>query len=180
MRLMSVALALAMLASPMADAAKSVKAAKSAPVNPCTYEGDRVAFDIEGLKSELMVTALVCKQQDRYNDFMGRYRPDLVTEEHALDAYFKRVNGRASEKAHDDYISNLANVQEQDGLKAGTAFCDNLPDLFDEVMALHNSEELDEFANSQAIVQPVAFEMCTTVAAPPTTIRRVKHTRAKH
>jgi len=44
-------------------------------------------------------------------------------------------------------------------------------------MALHNSDELDEFANSQAIVQPVAFQTCTTVAAPPATVRRVKHTR---
>jgi hypothetical protein len=180
MRLMSAAIALAMLASPMADAAKSLTSAKVAPINPCTYEGDRVAFDIEGLKSQLMVTALVCKQQDHYNDFMARYRPDLVTSERELGAYFKRVDGRAAQKAYDDYISNLANVQEQDGLKAGTAFCDNLPDLFDEVMALHDSAELDEFANSQAIVQPVAFEMCTTVAAPPTTVRRVKHTRAKH
>jgi hypothetical protein len=179
MRLMSAALALTLFASPMADAAKSVKSAKSAP-NPCTLPPDRVAFDIEGLKSELMVTALVCKQQDRYNDFMARYRPDLVTEEHTLGAYFKRVDGRASQKAYDDYISNLANVQEQDGLKAGTAFCDNLPDLFEEVMSLHDSAELDEFANSQAIVQPVAFQMCTTVAAPPATVRRVKHARAKH
>jgi hypothetical protein len=176
MRLLSAALALAMLASPMADAARS-KTSKAVPSNPCTYEGDRKAFDIEGLKSELMVTALVCKDQDRYNDFMGRYKPDLVVQERALGAYFKRVNGRASQKAYDDYISNLANVQEQDGLKAGTAFCDNLPDLFDEVMALHNSDELDEFANSQAIVQPVAFQTCTTVAAPPATVRRVKHTR---
>jgi len=79
MRLLSATLAIAMLASPMADAAKSTRSAKAAPPNPCTYEGDRVAFDIEGLKSELMVTALVCKQQDRYNDFMGRYRPNLVS-----------------------------------------------------------------------------------------------------
>jgi hypothetical protein len=43
--------------------------------------------------------------------------------------------------------------------------------------ALPNSDELDEFANSQAIVQPVAFQTCTTVAAPPPTVRRVKHTR---
>jgi len=176
MRLLSAALALAMLASPVADAARS-KTSKAAPPNPCTYEGDRVAFDIEGLKSELMVTALVCKDQARYNDFMGRYKPELANEERALGAYFKRVNGRASQKAYDDYISNLANVQEQDGLKAGTAFCDNLPDLFDEVMALHSADELDEFANSQAIVQPVAFQTCATVAAPPVTVRRVKHTR---
>jgi hypothetical protein len=179
MRLLSAALALALLAGPAADAARTAKLAK-VPPNPCTQPPDRVAFDIEGLKSELMVTALVCKQQDRYNDFMARYRPDLVTEERALGAYFKRVDGRASQKAYDDYISNLANVQEQDGLKAGTAFCDNLPDLFDEVMALHSDTELDEFANSQAIVQPVAFQTCTTVAAPPVTVRRIRHTTHKH
>ncbi len=183
MRLMSAAIALAMLASPVAEAAKArSKSASVATANPCTQSYDREAFDIEGLKSELMVTALVCKEQDRYNNFMGRYRNDLVRQEHALEAYFKRVNGRAATKAYDDYISNLANVQEQDGLKAGTAFCNNLPDLFDEVMALHDSGELDEFANSQAIVQPVAFETCTTVQQPATvsTRRTVRHSTKKH
>jgi hypothetical protein len=179
MRTLSAALALAMLASPIAEAAKPKHAAKSAVADPCTQPVDRVAFDIEGLKSELMVTALVCKEQDRYNDFMTRYRPDLAVQERALSGYFKRISGRASQKAYDDYISNLANVQEQDGLKAGTAFCDNLPDLFDEVMALHDSNELDEFANSQAIVQPVAFRTCTTVVSPPTTSHKVRHTRKK-
>ncbi len=179
MRLLPAAIAFAMLASPMAEAAKSSRTSHAAAANPCTQPDDRVAFDIEGLKSELMVTALVCKDQDRYNSFMSRYKPDLASQERTLNSYFKRVSGRAYQKAYDDYISNLANVQEQDGLKAGTAFCDNLPDLFDEVMALHDSAELDEFANSQALVQPVAFQECTSVTAPPTTVRKVRHTRGK-
>ena len=183
MRLTSAAVALAMLASPVAEAAKARShGTAAATANPCTQADDRQAFDIEGLKSELMVTALVCKEQERYNNFMGRYRADLVRQDRALNSYFKRVNGRAATKAYDDYISNLANVQEQDGLKAGTAFCGNLPDLFDEVMALHDSTELDDFANSQAIVQPVAFQTCTTVLQPATmtTRRPVKHSSKKH
>ena len=180
MRLMPAAAALVLLASPVAEAAKASRASHVASANPCTQPSDHVAFDIEGLKSQLMVTALVCKQQDQYNAFMTRYRPDVAQQEKILSGYFKRVNGRAGQKAYDDYISNLANVQEQDGLKAGTAFCDNLPVMFDEVMSLHNSDELDDFANSQAIVQPVAFEACTSVVAPQATVRRVKHTKTKH
>jgi hypothetical protein len=136
----------------------------------------RTAFDIEGLKSQLMVTALACQQQDKYNAFMTRYQPTVAAQEHALNAYFKRAYGRAAEKAYDDYISNLANIQEQDGLKAGTAFCENLATMFNEVMSLHDSSELHDFVNSKTIAQPVTFETCS--AAPPAA--PVSHKRAVH
>ena len=148
--------------------------AASAPV--CEFPADRTAFDIEGLKSELMVTALACQQQEKYNAFMTRYQPTVAEQEHALNAYFKRAYGKAAQKAYDDYISNLANIQEQDGLKAGTAFCENLANMFNEVMSLHDSSELHDFVNSKTIAQPVTFETCT--AAPP--VERVAQKHVVH
>ena len=136
------------------------------PPPACQFDGDRSAFDIEGLKSELMVTALVCKKQDRYNVFMSRYQPDVQRQEVVLAAYFKRSYGKSNQKAYDEYITNLADVQEQDGLKAGTAFCDNLPAMFDEVMSLHDSSELLDYTHSKPMAQPMDFAMCT--GAPPT------------
>ncbi len=130
----------------------------------CEFPSDRAAFDIEGLKSELMVTALACHQQDRYNSFMTRFQPTVAAEEHDLNAYFKRSYGKGAQKAYDDYISNLANIQSEDSLKSGTAFCDNIAMMFDEVQALHDNAELHEFANAKTIAQPVTFEMCTAAA----------------
>lgn len=155
----------------------STQAFALAPVSSCTRDADRMAFDTEGLKSELMVTALTCKRQDAYNSFMRTYLPALAAGEKDLHAYFKRVYGKQYTKAYDDYISSLANVQEQDALKAGTGFCDAASPVFDEVLALHDSTELPDFAHSQAIVQPVAF---TTCAAEPVKLTRASTHGVRH
>jgi len=154
------------------------KSAPAAVAPACEFPAERTAFDIEGLKSELMVTALKCDQRDQFNAFMTRFRPTVAAEEHDLNAYFKRSYGRAAQKAYDSYITNLGNIQEQDGLKAGTAFCENLPAMFSEVMSLHDESELHAYANSKTIAQPVTFETC---AAPPPVERTVHSKRhAKH
>jgi hypothetical protein len=151
-----------------------------AAVETCTRPEDRLAFDMEGLKSQLMVTALACKVQDKYNAFMRTYQPDLARQEKNLSAYFKRAYGRQYQKAYDDYISNLANVQEQEGLKAGTSFCDNLPNMFDEVMSLHDASELPDYAHSQPIVQPIAFSTCTALPAEVHAAKVRRTRKAKH
>lgn len=156
--------------------AKTIKASKV--VESCTSPADRTAFDTEGLKSELMVTALACKEQDKYNSFMRTYQPAVASTEHDLNAYFKRVYGRQYQKAYDDYISNLANVQEQEGLKTGTAFCQIFQNMFDEVMSLHDGTELAAYAHSQAIVQPIAFTTCSDV--PVKTLSKPRHKSSKH
>ncbi len=146
----------------------------------CTKPADRTAFDTEGLKSQLMVTALACKQQEKYNTFIQTYKPTMAAEEKDLNAYFKRVYGRQYQKAYDDYISNLANVQSDASLKSGTAFCDEFESMFDEVMSLHDATELTDYANSQAIVQPVAFATCSDVPVKPTHSKhRASHKKAK-
>ncbi len=150
----------------------------TAKVETCTNLADRTAFDTEGLKSELMVTALTCGQQEKYNGFMRTYQPDVASQEHELSAYFKRAYGRASSKAYDDYISNLANVQEQEGLKAGSSFCQIFTNMFDEVMSLHDGTELADYAHSQAIVQPIAFTTCSEV--PVKSLSKPRHKVSKH
>ncbi|MEE8659694.1 hypothetical protein [Sorlinia euscelidii] len=52
---------------------------------------------MQGLKSELMVTALSCSAQDRYNAFVTKFRPKLAEEEGRLDRYFRsNYGGRQS------------------------------------------------------------------------------------
>jgi hypothetical protein len=155
---------LAMLLATGPAPAAHVRHAVAAP-DPCTQPDDRTAFDVIGLKSELTVIALACHDQDRYNAFMRTYQPAVMSADHTLNAYFKRAYGRRATTEHDEYITNLASAQEQDGLKSGTAYCDAFANMFDEVMNLQDASQLAEYADSQAIVQPVAFTKCSTVPA---------------
>lgn len=139
----------------------------------CGMSPMRQAFDVEGLKSELMVTALSCHQQDRYNAFVGKFRSDLTEQERALDAYFASSYGRGAQREHDDYITQLANVQSERGLKAGTQFCDQRVSMFDEVLALDNASDLGSYAEAKDIVQPAVYETC----AAPKPVRSILRTR---
>jgi len=139
-------------------------AAPLAVAQPCTRPADRAAFDVASLKSQLMVTALTCDERDKYNDFVTRFRPDLMRHEHALQAYFARAFGRRGQQQHDDYITLLANAQSQAGLRDGTLFCQRNAGLMDEVLALGDGASLAQFAASKGLEQPLDLTDCAQVA----------------
>ncbi|MBB2175530.1 hypothetical protein [Gluconacetobacter johannae] len=143
----------------------------------CTSSPAHEAFDVQGLKSELMVTALSCNVQDKYNAFVGKFRARLLAEENTLNAYFHTTYGRAAQREHDDYITQLANVQSERGLKSGTAFCDQRVAMFDEVAALESSADLSSYAQAKDIIQPASYETC---AAPERVLRTEVRTRYRH
>ena len=131
----------------------------------CANPADNAAFDVTGLKTQLMVTALTCSADERYNQFINRYKSDLQSQAKSLTAYFSRAYGRSGTKQHDDYITNLANSQSKEGLKHGTLFCDRNMGVFDEVMALKGGSELPDYAAGKALFQPMSLNDCTT--SPP-------------
>ena len=122
------------------------------------YEG--TAINIAGLKSQLMVTALSCDTRDRYNDFVLTFRPTLQHEDTALNSYFLRHYGRSWRSEHDDYITQLANMQSEAGIREGTQFCQDNVGLFDEVLALKSPKALMEFANDKPMLQPIDNDIC--------------------
>ncbi len=130
----------------------------------CARPPEKAAFDVAGLKSELMVVAIACQQQDRYNQFVTRFRSDLQGDERSLNGYFARTGARAQQR-HDDYITNLANTQSEDGIKQGTLFCDQHKSMFDEVLALKDGHDLPGYATAKGLVQPVEIIECPAPAA---------------
>ncbi len=129
----------------------------------CARPVERAAFDIAGLKSQLMVTAISCQLEDKYNAFIMRYRTDLLTQERSLNSYFNRAYGRSWQKQHDDYITLLANAESEVGIKSGTLFCNQNKVMFDEVMALKNSHDLPGYAAGKTLIQPVTLIDCPLV-----------------
>lgn len=153
---MSCAFAASLLVAPLAQAAT------------CGESPAHEAFDVQGLKSELMVTALSCSAQDRYNAFVGKFHSNLLNEEDRLNGYFRATYGRNAQKEHDDYITQLANVQSEGGLRAGTIFCMQRIAMFDEVAELDNGADLAHYAEAKDVAQPASYETC---AAPETVSR---------
>lgn len=147
----------------------------SASAAGCGRSPAREAFDIQGLKSELMVTALTCKAQDRYNDFVAKFRSSLLDGEQRLNTYFRSTYGKSSQREHDDYITQLANVQSEHGVQSGTILCAQRMGMFDEVTALDTEHDLASYAEAKDITQPASFESCESPAASKkATVRRTR------
>ena len=133
---------------------------------PCMRTTEKAAFTLAGLKSELMVIAIDCQAQDRYNAFVARFRPDLQGSEKGLNTYFARTTHGSSQRAHDDYITSLANAQSDDALTRGTLFCAEHIRMFDEVLGLGGSADLMNYATGKPLAQPIDMVECP--AAPVT------------
>ncbi len=165
--LLSTVLAIGLLAGPVL----------AARAEQCTRPVEKSAFDVAGLKSQLMVTALSCQSDvkansmDKYNAFVTRYRPDLVSQERSLNGYFQRAYGRSAQRQHDDYITQLANAQSDEGIKSGSFFCAKNMSMFDEVMALKDGHQLPGYAATKAPVQPISL---TTCPVAPTKVKAIK------
>ena len=134
--------------------------APAAWAEPCARPYEKQAFEVAGLKSELMVVAISCQAQDSYNRFVARYQRELQIDERALAGYFARTAGRRGQQAHDDYITSLANTESEDGVKQGTLFCRQHLPMFDEVMALKDGKDLSGYAESRSLAQPILVTEC--------------------
>ena len=134
----------------------------------CARPPEKAAFDMNGLKSELMVIAVSCHTPDRYNEFVSRFKGDLNSGEKALNTFFSRAYGRRAQQEHDDYITQLANAQSELGIHQGTAFCALSTSMFDDVLALKRStpEDLPRFAATKPIQQSLAVDECPDSPAP--------------
>jgi hypothetical protein len=146
---------------------------------PCMRTAEKTAFELAGLKSELMVIAVDCQVQDRYNAFVMRFRPDLQAGEKGLNTYFSRTSHGAIARAHDDYITALANSQSQDALTRGTYFCDEHKSMFDQVLALKDSQDLRSYAATKGLVQPIDVVDCPMAEPPAPNNNNIKKKKKK-
>jgi len=140
----------------------------------CLPPGARAAFDVQALRSEMMVLATGCSDDAQYNAFIERYRPALQANEQDMDAWFKRNFGRRAQTEHDRFVTDLANAQSSAGTAMGTDFCLHNGVIFQEVMALRGADDLAAFAAGQNLV-PASLNVCSeeVAEAPKKPIRRV-------
>lgn len=126
----------------------------------CVTPPNQEALDIVGLKSTLMVSALTCDQRSQYDQFMTRFHPYILREQHVMDAYFRQKHGRAYRHYEDSYVTDLANVQSTAGTYLGSNFCPASQKLFSQVLTATSESELDHFARQNPALQPIVVIIC--------------------
>src|SRR5664279_5025047 len=140
-RLMSAAVALTMLSAQPGLAERQ-----------CASLADQSAFEVQALRSELMVLATGCHNDDQYNAFIHRYQADLQANERLINAYFQHRYGRAGQTEHDRFVTELANAMSRQGSDLGGDFCPRNGLIFNEVLALDSPAELTDFAAGKNLV----------------------------
>jgi hypothetical protein len=125
-------------------------------ITPAQHEMFQQAFNVIGLKSDLVVGALACNQQDRYDTFMRQFQPYILAEQHVMDSYFHRIGGYRGQAEEDAFITLLANNQSALGITQGSQFCLDNSAEFNAVLALKTSKDLEAFVTDQAPGTPGA------------------------
>lgn len=135
-------------------AAAMLLAQPAQALSRCANETDQAIFEVEALKTELMVVATTCKgpAEDRYNDFVRRYQQALVVTNRGIGQYFTRSHGKAGQRQQDIFITELANARSNSARQLGSDYCLRNAGLFDEVMALNGVTDLPAYAATKDLL----------------------------
>jgi len=144
----------------------------------CTSVADQSAFEVQALRSELMVLATGCHDDERYNAFIRRFQGDLQANERTINAYFQHRYGRMAQTEHDRFVTDLANAISHQGTDIGGDFCPRNGMIFNEVLALTAVSELPDFAAGKNLV-PASVEICTPMPSSAATARKAASVAAK-
>jgi hypothetical protein len=139
----------------------------------CESLADQSAFELQALRSELMVLAMGCNDDARYNAFIRRYQPDLQANERMISSYFKQRYGRAGQTEHDRFVTELANAVSRQGSDLGGDFCPRNGVMFNEVLALRSNAELHDYVAGKNLV-PASVTICTPEPTKATPTRKAK------
>ncbi len=159
-RLVTAVAALSLIASQSAFAAR-----------PCTSLSDQSVFEVQALRSELVVLATGCHDDDQYNAFIRRYQPELQANEKQVSAYFQHRYGRAGQTEHDRFVTDMANAMSRQGSDLGGDFCPRNGLMFQEVMALTGAADLSDYAAGKNLI-PASIEVCTAMPTSAATVRK--------
>ena len=111
---------------------------------------DHTSVHTRKLQTELMVSALYCGQQERYNAFVRRFEGELVSSGRQLkDLFVSRHGARRAVPMLDAFLTRLANQESQRRLTLGTRYCRDASNLFTQVLGLPN-RHLIAFATNRA------------------------------
>ena len=133
----------------------------------CVQAPERAAFNVRALQSQLMVAALACGKDGEYNAFVRKFQRDLAASYNGIQGHYRRTSGRTAQNQLDGFITQLANAQSQDGIRAGSHYCPLVTPLFQQALARQNAADLADLAEERNVLNPLAAPTCAETPAAP-------------
>jgi hypothetical protein len=124
---------------------------------PCLSPDEVSAFDVAALKSQMMIVAITCGNQDGYNGVIEGMRPEFGLQERALAGWFSKAYGAAAQRRQDDYITQLANSRSSSALSDGQEMCARQGSFFQDITA---GGGLAPYAHTRHYAQPIRLSAC--------------------
>jgi len=100
----------------------------------CARPADMTALQTAVVQQRLMVAALSCNEAPAYNNFVKAFQPELQASDKALQAYFKRLNGKTGTADYHAYKTRMANASSMDSIHDITGYCANAKASFEQAL----------------------------------------------
>lgn len=144
----------------------------------CAKSGELGGLQARVLQTELMVAALSCGEASRYNQFIVKFRGELVSESRRMQDFFSRVHGGRASRELNAFVTELANNSSQRSLTQAASFCPQAAAMFDDVLKI-DPRELRGFAARQNFADAHGVDSCdgpreARAAAPAKLLTEVK------
>ncbi len=131
----------------------TVLSSRAEAADSCSRPSDQMALNTRVLQTELMVGALACNNQKLYNEFVTRYRSELIKQGQSLREMFDRRHGRAGTTHMNMLVTRLANEASQRSVTQRYGFCQQSAVLFAKALEQANPSlgDLIEVAASHGL-----------------------------
>jgi hypothetical protein len=146
-------------------AAAQMAASNIALAATCASPAEKAALDARMLQSELMVAALTCGENARYNAFVQKFQPQLISYGKSLRDYFARAYGKGGESEMDAFVTRAANGATMHRTQYSMPqYCASAVTLFESVLAV-DGNGLRDFAGQTPYARESGVESCSVQAA---------------
>lgn len=126
---------------------------------PCVLDEDETALNARVLQTELMVAALSCDEQQRYNAFVTSYRSQLAAQSASLRAWFRSAYGTAGERELNTFVTRLANDEAKRSANAGERYCASAAALMAETLAT-DPGDFENLTRKTEFTRRLGFSRC--------------------
>lgn len=125
----------------------------------CARPEDMTAIKAAAVQQRLMVAALSCDAAQLYNSFVRAYQKELQASDHALENFFRRLNGRTGTEDYHAFKTRLANASSMQSIGDITGYCASAKQIFSAALDAPKTS-LTVFVSAQSTSADNAFSPC--------------------
>jgi hypothetical protein len=138
----------------------------------CASSEEMFAVRAAAVQQRLMVAAFSCHAIKLYNRFVTTYQKDLQVSDHALQNFFRRLDGSTGTADYHSFKTRLANTASIQSSRDPQSYCASAQKTFDAALA-NKKTSLPVFLAGQTTAVDHAFSPCQVLTASSNkTLRR--------